>query len=259
LARLNFDLAAAVSGVVGQLALVDGIVSRIDAADFDLPTRLGTWRVAELVAHLGSSNLPRYLSGASAAKATISVVDWARNCPNVSADVDDRARALTDDARPAQLRSLLRETRLAVTASLAKVSPTFVVPARFGAIAVADYLASRCVELTVHTLDLTEALGLEPALDPIATAIAVRLLAGVLAANAPGRSVEVRIPPHAVVQCVEGPRHTRGTPPNVIETDPVTWLELATGRLSWRDAIDTSRLSASGERADLAGLLPILS
>jgi hypothetical protein len=87
---------------------------------------------------------------------------------------------------------------------------------------------------------------------------AVRLSLRVLPAIAPGRSVEVRVPPFAAVQCVPGPRHTRGTPPNVIETDPRTWLELATGRLSWVDALAHHRVTASGSRADIAALLPVV-
>jgi hypothetical protein len=89
-------------------------------------------------------------------------------------------------------------------------------------------------------------------------AAAVRLSLRALAADAPGRTVEVRVPPFAAVQCVEGPRHTRGTPPNVIETDPRTWLELATGRLDWTTAVADGRVSASGTRADLSHWLPLL-
>jgi hypothetical protein len=98
--------------------------------------------------------------------------------------------------------------------------------------------------------------GPEPARPELAKA--VRLSLRTLAADAPGRSVEVRVPPFAAVQCVEGPRHTRGTPPNVIETDPRTWLELATGRLLWTDALESGRVTASGTRADLSHWLPIL-
>ncbi|HZE32109.1 MAG TPA: sterol carrier family protein [Actinoallomurus sp.] len=88
-----------------------------------------------------------------------------------------------------------------------------------------------------------------------AARLAVKLLLDRLATDWPGRSVEVRVPPYAAVQCVEGPRHTRGTPPNVIETDPKTWILLATGRITWADARD--RINASGERADLSSRLPI--
>jgi hypothetical protein len=88
-----------------------------------------------------------------------------------------------------------------------------------------------------------------------AARLAVKVLLDRLATDFPGRSVEVRVPPYAAVQCVEGPRHTRGTPPNVIETDAKTWILLATGRLGWADARD--RISASGERADLSSRLPV--
>ena len=68
----------------------------------------------------------------------------------------------------------------------------------------------------------------------------------------------MRVPPFAVVQCVEGPRHTRGTPPNVVETSPLTWVRLATGREEWARAREEGAVTASGERADLGGLLPVL-
>lgn len=96
----------------------------------------------------------------------------------------------------------------------------------------------------------------EPPRKDLATA--VRLSLRTLAATAPGNSVEVRVPPFAAVQCIEGPRHTRGTPPNVVETDARTWLELATGRLSWADAVADRRVAASGTRTDLSGVLPLL-
>ncbi|MEV6342192.1 sterol carrier family protein [Actinoplanes sp. NPDC051851] len=86
---------------------------------------------------------------------------------------------------------------------------------------------------------------------------AVRALLTELSQRAPGRSVEVRIPPFGAIQCVPGPRHTRGTPPNVVETDPVTWLLVATGRLAWADAVADGRLRASGIRTDLSGYLPL--
>jgi hypothetical protein len=87
---------------------------------------------------------------------------------------------------------------------------------------------------------------------------AVRLSLRVLPWVAPGRNVEVRVPPFAAVQCVAGPTHTRGTPPNVIETDARCWLELATGQLSWADAVAAARVTASGGRADISALLPVV-
>jgi len=87
---------------------------------------------------------------------------------------------------------------------------------------------------------------------------ATRFLLEELAQQAPGRSVEVRVPPHGAVQCVEGPTHTRGTPASVVETEPSTWLLLATGSVSWADAVESGRLRASGERADLSAYLPLV-
>ena len=89
------------------------------------------------------------------------------------------------------------------------------------------------------------------------TATAVRWLLQVLAETAEGNTVEVRVPPFGAVQAIEGPRHTRGTPPNVIETDAATWLALATGSLSWADAMAQGVIAASGTRADLTAYLPL--
>ena len=86
---------------------------------------------------------------------------------------------------------------------------------------------------------------------------AVRFALEELADVAPGHAVEVRVPPDGVVQAVEGPRHTRGTPPNVVETDPATWLALVTGRVRWPDAVASGAVRASGERADLSDWLPL--
>lgn len=88
-------------------------------------------------------------------------------------------------------------------------------------------------------------------------AMAVRFALEELAAGAPGGSVEVRVPPFGVTQCIEGPRHTRGTPPNVVETDPQTWLQLVTGQLDWADATESGAVIASGQRADISMLLPL--
>lgn len=89
-------------------------------------------------------------------------------------------------------------------------------------------------------------------------ALAVRYTLQLLAERAPGNSVEVRIPPFGAIQCVEGPRHTRGTPPNVVETDAATWIALAVGALSWVDARDAGKLTVSGQRADVSSELPLL-
>ena len=86
----------------------------------------------------------------------------------------------------------------------------------------------------------------------------VKHFLAVLTERAPGRSVEVRVPPYAAAQVVAGVRHTRGTPPAVVETDPATWLDLATGALGWAEAVAAGRVRASGERTDLSSHLPLL-
>ncbi|SDN07096.1 maleylpyruvate isomerase family mycothiol-dependent enzyme [Actinacidiphila guanduensis] len=148
------------------------------------------------------------------------------------------------DALPALREEAVRTDRL--------------VPSPFGAMRALDFTVTRLVELVVHSDDLARAAGVEVGLDRQAVAAAVRVLADALAVKAPGNSVEVRVPPYAAVQCVAGPRHTRGTPPNVVETTPATWLRLATGRTTWSEELAAAHLSASGERADLAPHLPVL-
>jgi Bacterial SCP ortholog len=115
-----------------------------------------------------------------------------------------------------------------------------------------DALGSACTFAVVH------ALGAGQPPQPGALREAVRYLAGLLAAQAPGRAVEVRVPPYAAVQCVAGPRHTRGTPPNLVETDPVTWIRLAVGLTGWAAALAAGAVRASGVRADLGPYLPVL-
>jgi len=99
--------------------------------------------------------------------------------------------------------------------------------------------------------------ALAPGASRDATATAVRYLLQLLAEQADGNTVEIRVPPFGAVQAVQGPRHTRGTPPNVIETDAETWLALATGSVAWAEAVAAGRVAASGSRADLSDYLPI--
>lgn|SRR5690606_34759306 len=101
------------------------------------------------------------------------------------------------------------------------------------------------------------AAAVSPGAPRAVTATAVRYLLQLLDEKAPGSSVEVRVPPFGAVQVVQGPRHTRGTPPNVVEMNAATWIALATGAESWSDAVAAGRVSASGTRADLSDLLPL--
>lgn len=114
-------------------------------------------------------------------------------------------------------------------------------------------LGAACVSAVLAALDA----GLKPEREALRWAVSDLL--GLLASRVPGRAVEVRVPPYAAVQCIAGPRHTRGTPPNVVETDPVTWIMLATGRISWASAVGDGRVRASGPRADISAYLPLAS
>ena len=107
-----------------------------------------------------------------------------------------------------------------------------------------------------NVADWLDGNGPQPARDELAQA--VRLSLRMLAQVAPGATVEVRVPPFAAVQCIAGPRHSRGTPPNVVETDPQTWLELATGRMTWTAALADGQVAASGRRADVSKWLPLV-
>ena len=93
--------------------------------------------------------------------------------------------------------------------------------------------------------------------DPDIERAAVKATLEMLKAAAPGKSVEVRVPPYAAIQAVEGVNHRRGTPSATVECDAPTWLRLATGSLTWADAVASGRLSASGERSDLSAYLPL--
>ena len=93
--------------------------------------------------------------------------------------------------------------------------------------------------------------------DPDVERAAVKATLDLLKAKAPGRSVEVRVPPYAAVQVVDGVKHRRGTPAAVVEADPSTWLRMATGQVTWSEALTSGKLTASGERSDLSGYLPL--
>ena len=135
------------------------------------------------------------------------------------------------------------------------------IPAELDDAADLNTVRRHTLDAVLHADDLSRAL---PEHEPVplvraALADSARLLAEVLATTVPGRSVEVRVPPFVAVQAVPGPRHTRGTPPNVVETDAVTWLRIATGRRAFADAVADGSIRASGNRADLTEFLPVLS
>ncbi|MCX5211817.1 sterol carrier family protein [Kitasatospora sp. NBC_00240] len=232
------------------------------------PTRLGEWRVRELVAHLALQIewVPRHVQEPLRGAPDLSLAQWVAGVGTVAPLLDAGTREYTAkafDGTPAEVAAAFDAAAQALIALL--VGPEVADPARrfeirLGSMPLSDMLVTRLVETVVHADDLADALGLPGfAHDRQAVAAVVRLLADALAAQAPGGAVELRVPPYAVVQAVEGPRHTRGTPPNVVETDPLTWIRLATGRIGWAAAVEDALVSASGERSDLSGHLPVLN
>jgi hypothetical protein len=169
-------------------------------------------------------------------------------CPGCS-EHSPPPRELTVPSTPARRRADPAQLAAAV-AKQRELLGTEIPPAA-ACPALADPSTAELVELVARGLER----GLPP--DRVALRLTVRALADTLATVHPGRSVEVRIPPFAAVQCIPGPRHTRGTPPNVVETDAATFVALACGFESWAVAVRDGRVRASGERADLSGFLPL--
>jgi len=255
----TYDPARIRAAILTQFGNVREAVATLTPEQLAGPTRLGEWTVRDLAAHMTMAveTVSRSLDRDEPPKPELTLLDWPFATASRAADIADGTRSLAG-ANP-DLDALYARTGERLTERLATAPDTRVLAARTGAMTLADYLVTRTVELIVHTDDLNAAVpGLEVPYDRQALAACTRLLADALAAKAPGGSTEVRIPPYAVVQCIEGPRHTRGTPPNVVETDPLTWIRLATGRVTWPDAVEKAQVSASGERADLSGLLPLM-
>ncbi|WP_328742422.1 maleylpyruvate isomerase family mycothiol-dependent enzyme [Streptomyces caniferus] len=246
------------TAVTAQLAHVQEAVRALAPGQLALPTRLGDWTVRELVAHLSMAvgSVARSLERPVPARAEATLLEWSSVAAPLASDVDERTRALADAHDPVEL---LERTAAEFAEVVAQEPDDRLVPVLPGAMPLADFLVTRCLELVVHGDDLAAATGATIPFDRQALAATTRLLADTLADRAPGGSVELRIPPFAVVQCVAGPKHTRGTPPNVVETDPLTWIRLATGRTSWAAERDAATVSASGERSDIGGFLPLLS
>ncbi|MFE6458523.1 sterol carrier family protein [Streptomyces cinereoruber] len=252
----SYDPAKTRAAVLTQFRHVREAVEAFTPGQLDGPTRLGAWTVRDLAAHVTTAldAVTRYLGEPAPPQRQLTLLGWPGATRSAAPGIEADARAI-DATDPA---ALYAATEARYEEAVAGVSEERLVPTRFGAMTLGDFLVTRTVELIVHTDDLNEATGAGIPYDRQALAACTRLLADVLAVEAPGGAVEVRVPPYAVVQCVEGPRHTRGTPPNVIETDPLTWIRLATGRTGWAAELDAARVSASGERADLADLLPLM-
>uniref|UniRef100_A0AAU3GVT5 Maleylpyruvate isomerase family mycothiol-dependent enzyme n=1 Tax=Streptomyces sp. NBC_01401 TaxID=2903854 RepID=A0AAU3GVT5_9ACTN len=255
-----YDLSRTRTAVLAQFDRVREAVAALTEEQLAGPSGLGEWTVRDLAAHLTTAleRVSRQLElpAPAGVKPQLTLVEWPFSTVGSADDIAGLAGELAT-ARP-DLDALYEET----AARFAELVPTDagdrLVTTRAGTMRLGDFLVTRTVELVVHTDDLHRATGLDIAYDRQALAACTRLLADALADRAPGGSVEVRVPPFAVVQCIGGPKHTRGTPPNVVEMDPLTWIRLATGRTRWTQALEAAQVSASGERADLAPLLPLM-
>lgn len=247
------------TAVLAQFANVRRAVRTLTPEQLAAPTRLGEWTVRDLAAHLTMAveSVSAALDRPAPAKAGLTALDYPSVTGAYAEAIAENSHTLAE--RTPDLDDLYAAAEQRITARLDEFPGDRLIGVRAGALTLADYLVTRTVELVVHTDDLNHAVpGLDVPFDRQALAACTRLLADAFAVRAPGSSTEVRIPPYAVVQCVEGPRHTRGTPPNVVETDPLTWIRLATGREEWNEAVREARVSASGERADLGALLPLM-
>jgi uncharacterized protein (TIGR03083 family) len=246
--------------LLAQAALMRDWLAQLPLEDFGRPSVLPGWDVRLLTGHV--LMIFRGLLGALGSpvdEPPLALHDYVARYRVDAAEIDAVTAELAADHSPDELLTeldlLLREVRVRLAEPLPKV-----VRAPRGPISGADYLTTRIFEVLAHSEDLSRSLPDRApiALDRKALGVGVRSLAGMLAAKHPGRSVEVRVPPFTAVQCITGPRHTRGTPPNVVETDPVTFLLLATGRTDWSQALAAGQVRASGNRADLSEQLPLL-
>lgn len=244
-----------------QSRTVAGWLRALDENAFASSSVLAGWTVRQLAGHLVFAHRTlRESLGRPTAERPLPMHTYVGGYrPNADQIADaSRSAAEVDDV----LAALDTEIESCAAALAGGLPP--VVRGPRGPIAGEDLVRTRIVEMVVHSDDLSRSLpGREPVpLHRPALAAAVRTLTAILAGQHPGRSVEVRVPPYAAVQCGlgdPGPTHTRGTPPNVVETDPVTFLRLATGRVPWSAAVAAGLVSASGLRADLSAALPVLS
>ncbi|MCB5169669.1 maleylpyruvate isomerase family mycothiol-dependent enzyme [Streptomyces bambusae] len=253
----SYDPAKIRAAVSAQFGHVTAAVRGLTAEQLALPTHLGEWTVRDLVAHIAwvIDSAAAAAERPEPAKAEVTAVQWPFATAPLAGGIAAAAKEFPLEGAAEAAYGRAADRLAAVLGALPGSRPLAL---RIGAMTLDDFMVTRTVELVVHTDDLNRAAGLEIPFDRQALAACTRLLADALSVKAPGGSVEVRIPPFAVVQCIEGPRHTRGTPPNVVETDPLTWVRLATGRTGWAAEVDAAKVGASGERADLSAVLPVL-
>jgi uncharacterized protein (TIGR03083 family) len=253
-----------VAALDAQWLILTRAIAAVAADRWEQPSVLPAWTVADLCGHLiRSARSADALGAAPPATPAQTVAAYVAQYGAAKPDVAEEARVAAAHRSPAELAEIVAVASDVQVAQLGELSARpgaerlIVIGAR-GPLRLADFVATRLIEVVVHTDDLARSVDAEPDLDRAALGPVCRTLAGVIAERHPGHAVEVRVPPFAAVQCVEGPRHTRGTPPNVVETDPLSWLRLATGRLPWAALVGDGHVRASGDRSDLSELLPLL-
>ncbi|WP_162453502.1 sterol carrier family protein [Phytoactinopolyspora mesophila] len=240
-----------------------GWLERLPEPEWARASELPGWTMADLAAHIGMvADSIDALSVAPRGENPKTIGGYVSGYEAAAESVADMTRAIGDKVGrgPSEILAVIDERFGAAVSRVQEVGLSDqVVLARRGPIRLGDFLLTRVIEIVVHADDFTRSLPTARAavLPRDAQRLAVRALLGILAERAPGRTVEVRVPPHAAVQCVEGPRHTRGTPPNVVEMEPLTWIRLAAGRSTWGTEVESGRVAASGERADLSAHLPV--
>lgn len=248
----------AAAGVAAQARHVAAFLSTLPTPAFAQATRLPGWDLRLLTAHLVAQQreLIEHSEQPTAARPS-SVADALRA---------GRARRRRSDAHVHDIAGnddgpeLARQLRYNVGEMVALIDDEL--PDVVGLnppLRIRDALRLYAVDWIVHSDDINAVFGAAPVeLDPQALADAVRCLAEALAEANPGRSIEVRVPPFSAVQCgtAGDPTHTRGTPPNVVEVEPLVFLRLATGRLTFDEALGHG-LTASGTRADISAMLPV--
>ncbi len=254
------DLAAACAALDGQWALLRAWVADLPRSEYVAPSVLDGWTVGDLIGHVSRTLLLfETLEPASGAVSPLTIGGYVSAYAGVASEIRERAVETAAQIAGDPLAAL--DTTWATRRPLIDaLQPGEVMAAMRGPIRSGDLVATRVIECVVHADDLSESLPDRDrvGMDTGALALVVRALLAVLAERHPGNAVEVRVPPFGVVQCIEGPRHTRGTPPNVVETSALTWVRLAAGRLAWGEALHSGDVRASGERADLAHHLPLL-
>lgn len=234
----------------------------LPADRWEQPSRLPAWTVRQLAFHSTDMTgvVVRALTGSRPGGRALSIAEYVAAWPPAADEIAAREATKAEGLDPSAVMAHAEAARRDLIAALDSASGDPVVVGRRGNLRLSDLMATRVNEAVVHSLDLSASIPDLPAVvvDRDALGVSCRMLAGILAERVPGHTVEVRVPPYAAVQCIAGPRHTRGTPPNVVEADAVTWVEVATGRRAWREAVASGQVRISGNRADLSEHLPVL-